>query len=92
VPDWAAQGDVLERLGVTRLWEGPVPDEAEEALYVLNNSQVASTTEVIGLIMEREERRAVAARVLGVQAGDAELPVRILQALDALTVDEADPR
>jgi hypothetical protein len=92
VPDWADQGDVLERLGVTRLWEGPVTEEAEGALYVLNNGKVASALEIIGLIMEREERREVAARVLGVQADDADLPVRILQALDAMIIDDADPR
>ncbi|NIV31612.1 MAG: hypothetical protein GWN58_19635 [Anaerolineae bacterium] len=92
LPDWADQADALERLGVERLWEAPDPEEAEEAQYVLNNGQVAGELEIVGLIMEREERRKVAARVLGVQADDTRLPVLILQALDTLAIADADPR
>jgi len=86
------EGDVLERLGVTRLWEGPVPEEAEGALYVLNNGQVAGATEIIELIMAQEDRRKVAARVLGIQADDTDLPVRLLEVLDSMVIDAADPR
>ena len=73
-------------LGVERLWEtlaGP-DEEPEETLFVLNNGQVASTLEIIELIAGHEGRRRIAARLLGIQADDAGLPVKLLQALDAV--------
>jgi len=84
-----------EQLGIERLWE-TIPDESgedDEPQFVLNNHQVASATEIIGLIVDHPDRRRVAAKVLGVQVNDPDLAEQLEAALDAIADQlRAEPR
>lgn len=74
-------------LGIERVWEtlpGTPDDEPDETQFVLNNGKVASTMEIVELITGHNDRRRIAAGHLGIQADDAALPVRLLQALDSI--------
>lgn len=81
-----------EQMGIERLWElmpGGPDEEPDETLFVLNNGNVASTLEIVRLIAEDDERRAVAARLLGTTPEDPSLRVKVLQALDGLALQMA---
>jgi hypothetical protein len=98
--DWSNEAAVFtdvapDQLGIERLWE-TVPGEedviVDEPLLVLNNGKVASTLEVVDLIAEHEERRRIAARLLGVQADAPDFRTRLMQAVDNVVAElQAEP-
>jgi len=92
----ACFSDLGDDLGIERLFEtapGSPDEEPGETLFVVKSSKFRSTTEIIGYVTGNEEYARIAAKRLGVQAGDSRLPVLMLQALDGIAGElNHDPR
>lgn len=79
-PDWDESWELMERLGVSHMYQSADQSEAEEAIWVVNNGKAFTTTELIAELAEKHGE--VAARIAGCSV--EELPMVVLRALDTV--------